>query len=106
MDAIHYHTMLVVDHALRGGADLKQAEAEASILVEHAHYDFTFGRFLYRGLRQTFWQPFEIEYRFTKAGFSTLELAKVLYPWDDTLPCADALSGHPRSWDWFFRATP
>jgi SAM-dependent methyltransferase len=106
MDAIHYHTMLVHDQALGEGADPKEAEDQASLHVEHAHYDFTFGRFLFRGLRQKFWQPFEIEYRFAKAGFTSISLAKVLYPWDENLPCAKALSLQPRSWDWFFRAMP
>ncbi|ODU00416.1 MAG: methyltransferase type 12 [Planctomycetes bacterium SCN 63-9] len=106
MDAIHYHTMLVLDHALQEGASLEEAETRASLHVEHAHYDFTFGRFRFRGLRQKFWQPFEVEYRFAKAGFTSVSLAKVLYPWDENLPCSESLSLQPRSWDWFFRATP
>lgn len=106
MDAIHYHTMLVHDQALDQGAAPEAAEEQASRHVEHPHYDFTFGRFLFRGLRQKFWQPFEVEYRFAKAGFRSVSLAKVLYPWDESLPCAESLSRHPRSWDWFFRAEP
>lgn len=106
MDAIHYHTMLVLDHAIQAGADPKEAERQASHHVEHAHYDFAFGRFGFRGLRQKFWQPFEIEYRFAKAGFSSVSLSKVLYPWDENLPCAEVLSNQPKSWDWFFSAKP
>jgi len=106
MDAIHYHTMLVLDQALESGATPSKAEEQASLHVEHAHYDFTFGRFLFRGLRQKFWQPFEVEYRFAKAGFTSVNLAKVLYPWDENLPCAESLASQPRSWDWFFQAKP
>jgi SAM-dependent methyltransferase len=106
MDAIHYHTMLVLDQAIERGAEPAAAEEQASLHVEHAHYDFTFGRFLFRGLRQKFWQPFEVEYRLTKAGFSSVRLAKVLYPWDENLPCSESLASLPRSWDWFFEAKP
>ena len=104
MDAIHYHTMLLHDAALDRGLDPVEAERHASFHGEHHFYEFAFGRFLFRGLRQKFWQPFEIEHHFRKAGFSAVELAKVLYPWDDTITGGPAFAGYPRSWDWFFRA--
>ncbi len=103
IDAIIYHTMLLVDKALDRGLPPDEAERIASLQIERRYYDFAFGRFRFQGLRQKFWQPFEIEHRFTKAGFSAITLSKVLYPWDESLACSDDLSNAPRSWDWFFR---
>ena len=60
------------------------------------------GRF--QGLRQKFWHPFEVEHRFTKAGFHAITLSKVLYPWEQSLTGGGELEGFPRSWDWFFQA--
>jgi SAM-dependent methyltransferase len=104
MDAIHYHTMLLNDEALDRGLDPEEAERHASFQGEHHFYDFAFGRFQFRGLRQKFWQPFEIEHRFAKAGFPGVELEKVLYPWDETITGGPTFADHPRSWDWSFRA--
>jgi hypothetical protein len=106
IDAIAYHLMLLVDLALETGASEREAERLASLRIEKRNYDFALGRFRSQGLRQKFWQPFEIEYRLHKAGFQLLEISKVLYPWDESLPGGLDLAGHPRSWDWFFRARP
>ena len=105
MDAIHYHTMLLYDEALDRGLAVEEAERHAAFQGEHHFYEFGFGRFQFQGLRQKFWQPFEIQHRFAKAGFARVELTKVLYPWDDTITGGPAFAAHPRSWDWSFRAT-
>lgn len=104
IDAIQYHTMLFTDRALDQGMTPEQAEREAAFEVEHGYYDFTFGRFEYRGLRQKFWQPFEVEYRLRKAGFGEVRLDRVLYPWDDSVYGGADFADHPRSWDWSFIA--
>ena len=104
IDGIAYHAMLIVDRALERGLSAREAERIAAIQIERRYYDFAFGRFRYQGLRQKFWQPFEIEYRFNRAGFTSISLAKVLYPWDESLAGADELEGFPRTWDWFFQA--
>jgi SAM-dependent methyltransferase len=104
IDAIHYHTMLLMDQALDTGSDPLEAERSAAFLAEHTYYDFAFGRFEFRGLRQKFWQPFELKHRMTRAGFTSVELDQVLYPWDENLAGFEQLSGHPRSWDWSFVA--
>lgn len=104
MDAIHYHTMLLLDRALDRGDSMAEAERLASYHAEHPEYDFAFGRFSYQGLRQKFWQGFEVPYRLKRAGFEAVEIGQVLYPWDDSLPEGPAFADHPRSWDWFFAA--
>jgi len=104
MDAIHYHTMLLHDEALDRGLAPEEAERHASFQGEHHFYEFAFGRFEFRGLRQKFWQPFEVRHRFAKAGFVDVGLTEVLYPWDDTITGGPAFADHPRSWDWAFRA--
>lgn len=106
MDAIHYHTMLLMDRALDEGYEPEEAERLAAFHGEHHEYEFAFGRFAFRGLRQKFWQPFEIRHRLAKAGFRQVELGQVLYPWDENLPEGRAFVDHPRSWDWFFAARP
>ncbi len=105
IDAIVYHTMLLVDRALERGLTPSEAERLAAVQAERRYYDFLFGRFRFQGLHQKFWQPFEVEHRLARAGFSTVSLGKVLYPWDDSLADAEGLAGFPRSWDWFFRAS-
>jgi SAM-dependent methyltransferase len=106
MDAIQYHTMLLLDQALDCGLELMEAMRFTASHVEHQFYDFAFGRFNFQGLRQKFWLPFEVEHRLKKAGFHDIRLSKVLYPWDDSLAEGKELSVHPPSWDWFFVASP
>jgi SAM-dependent methyltransferase len=106
MDAIHYHTMLLMDQALDRGMPPEEAERHAAFQAEHSYYDFGFGRFAYQGLRQKFWQPFEVEYRLKKAGFGSVTLDRVLYPWDDSVYGGAEFADQPRSWDWSFVAKP
>ena len=104
IDGIAYHAMLLVERALERGLTPREAERLAAAQIERRYYDFAFGRFRFQGLNQKFWQPFEIEHRLAGAGFESVGLAKVLYPWDESLASADDLSEFPRSWDWFFQA--
>lgn len=106
IDAIHYHTMLLLDRELAAGLSNLEAERQTAILAEHEFYDFAFGRFAFQGLRQKFWQPFEVEFRLRKAGFRAIRLEKVLYPWDEHLTGWEDFVDQPRSWDWFFAAEP
>jgi SAM-dependent methyltransferase len=104
IDAIAYHLMLVVDRMLDSGLEHHDAERLAALHIEKRQYDFALGHFRCRGLRQKFWQPFEVEHRLARAGFRDVALAKVRYPWDDSLAFGEELTAFPRSWDWFFRA--
>ncbi len=104
IDTINFQIMLFLDRALDQGLDPAAAKRLAGLQAERRSYDFAFGEFRYNGLRQKFWQPHELEYRLTKAGFQTPTLAKVSYPWDDFGPGASPIPGCPRSWDWFFLA--
>jgi SAM-dependent methyltransferase len=106
IDAIQYHTMLLLDQALDHGLEPREAERFAAYHGEHKHYDFAFGRFKFQGLRQKFWQPFELEHRMSRAGFRSTSLRKVLYPWDENLAGSAELRAYPQSWDWFFQTRP
>ena len=106
MDAIQYHTMLLMDQALEHGLDLTDAMRVTAYHAEHHFYDFAFGRFKFQGLRQKFWFPFEVDHRLKKAGFHDIRLTKVLYPWDESLAGSEELDIYPPSWDWFFVASP
>lgn len=105
LDAIYYHTMLLYDEAIERGLSPREADRHASIHAEHRRYDFAFGRFRYQGIRQKFWQPFELVHRLRKAGFEDVRLDRVLYPWE----ACDAGSGRddrrPPGWDWSFVAS-
>jgi len=105
MDAVHYHTMLLVDRALAAGKPIEVARKNAAHFVEHALYDFAFGQFHYEGLEQHFWQPFEVRYRLRRAGFHDIHLERVLLSWEQ-LACTKELKEHPPPWDWFFQAEP
>jgi SAM-dependent methyltransferase len=104
IDAIHYSTMLLMDRELDRGHDPEEAERLAAYHAEHAAFEFAFGRFSFEGLRQKFWQPFEVEYRLRKAGFASVELVKLLYPWDEDIAGGEAFADQPKSWDWTFTA--
>lgn len=106
IDAIHYSTMLLVDREIDRGATPAEAQAAAARDVEHELFEFAFGRFSFQGLEQKFWQPFEIEYRLRRAGFSSCTLEKLLYPWDDDIAGGADFADHPPSWDWTFEAHP
>jgi SAM-dependent methyltransferase len=103
IDAISFHLMLLTDQAIAQGLAPREAEKLANLNVERRRYDFVSGKFRFQGIQQKFWRPFELEYRLKKAGFTSVTLQKVLYPWDDSLLGEDELAGLPRSWDWFFQ---
>jgi SAM-dependent methyltransferase len=103
MDAVHYYTMLLVDRALAAGKPMGAARKNAAHHGEHGLYDFAFGQFRYKGLEQHFWQPFEIHYRFRRAGFVSVRLARVRLAWAQ-LACGSELKHHPPPWDWFVSA--
>ncbi len=105
IDAVHYHTMLLVDRARHRGMPEAQARQNAAMLGEHSLYDFAFGSFSYLGLEQHFWQPFEIPYRLERCGFRLLHLCKAELSWSQFAAGAD-LREHPPPWDWFFLAEP
>ena len=106
MDAIHYHTMLLMDQSLDRGTAPEEAERYAAFHGEHGYYDFAFGRFSFQGLKQKFWQPFELRHRLTKAGFRSITLDQLLYPWDESITGGAVFADHPKSWDWTFQARP
>jgi SAM-dependent methyltransferase len=103
MDAVHYQTMLLLDRALEAGKPLEAARKNAAVFADHADYDFAFGQYRLQGLEQHFWQPFEIGYRFRRAGFRRVRRARVLLSWEQ-MACADDLKALPPPWDWFVRA--
>jgi SAM-dependent methyltransferase len=106
IDTIAYHLMLLLDQSLDQGLEPKAAKRLAALQAERKLYDFAFGAFQFQGLRQKFWQSFELDYRLTKAGFSRRTLGKVLYPWDESVASGHSLAKFPRGWDWFFQAQP
>jgi SAM-dependent methyltransferase len=103
MDAVHYHTLLLLDRARQTGMPEGQARQNAARHGEHALYDFAFSAFHYRDLEQHFWQPFEIRYRLRRAGFRRVRKAKVRLSWEQ-FACAADLRRYPPPWDWFFQA--
>jgi SAM-dependent methyltransferase len=103
MDAVHYYTMLLLDRALASGKPLDAARKNAAHLADHAHFDCDFGQFCYDGLEQHFWQPFEVRYRFRRAGFSVRRLRKLHLSWRQFSAAGD-LKHYPAPWDWLFFA--
>ena len=95
IDAIQYQTMLLHDLTIAECRSPAEADRRAAEQAEHHLYDFAFGRFAYRGLRQKFWQSFEVHFRLRKAGFAEVRLDQVLYPWDSNLPNGDASATSP-----------
>lgn len=105
MDAVHYHTMLLLDRALSRGLPMAEAQKNAAQQGEHGLYNFAWGEFRYRGLVQHFWQPFEIPYRLERAGFGRVRLTKVLLSWQQ-FACGSEFQNQPPPWDWFVEAEP
>jgi SAM-dependent methyltransferase len=105
MDAVHYHTMLLLGRALERGMPVPAARKNAAYHAEHALYDFAFSEFRYKGLEQHFWHPFEVRPRFRNAGFRHVRVAKVSLSWQQFTGGAD-LQEYAPPWDWFVRAEP
>jgi SAM-dependent methyltransferase len=105
MDGVHYQTMLLLDRALDRGQPLDAAKKNAAHLNDHALYDFAFGNFRFQGLDQHFWQPFEIRYRFARAGLTLIRKKKVHLSWSQ-FGGQNSLKQYPPPWDWFFVAKP
>lgn len=103
IDAVHYHTMLLVDRAREFGMPEAKAWQNAASHGEHELYDFARGGFRYAGLEQHFWQPFEIRYRLVRAGFTAVTRARIRLAWDQ-FACGSDLRHQPPPWDWFFSA--
>src|SRR5262245_25548322 len=103
MDAVHYHTMLLLDRARSTGMPDDRARQNAAHHGEHALFGFAFGDFHFRGLHQHFWQPFEIAYRLRRAGFRRVRKAKARLSWGQ-FACGGELGPFPPPWDWFFQA--
>lgn len=103
IDGVHYQTMLLVDRARDRGQPEEAARKNAATLNDHSLYDFAFGQFRFQGLEQHFWQPFEIRYRFARAGLRLIRRKKVQLSWSQFAGEKD-LTRHPPPWDWFFLA--
>ena len=103
IDAVHYLTMLLLDRAYASGKPTEAARKNAAHLGDHEFFDFAFGQFRFQGLDQHFWQPFEVRYRFARAGFERLRMRKVHLSWKQFSGSAE-LKKHPAPWDWFFLA--
>jgi SAM-dependent methyltransferase len=103
IDSVHYMTMLLVDRARRAGMPEAKARQNAARHAQHELFDFAFGDFKMRGIRQHFWQPFEVRARLRRAGFRKIRVAKVRLAWRQ-FACARDLEDQPAPWDWFFEA--
>ncbi len=104
IDAVHYYTMLLVDRALALGKSNNTAQTQAARFAEHQYYDFAFGQFSFKGIRQHFWQPFEIRHRLKQAGFRKIRISKVWLSWEQFACGVDFQKQHRPPWDWFARA--
>ena len=105
VDAVHYFTMVLLDHARAAGLSPESARRQAARHADHGLYDFAFGEFRYAGTEQHFWQPFEVRWRLRRAGFRRVRLKKVRLAWHQ-FGCAADLGHLPPPWDWFFEAWP
>jgi len=103
IDAVHYHTLLLIDLARQEGLSQPEAEARAASQAEHSYYDFATGTFRYQGLEQHFWQPFEIPYCLRRVGFRNIRRQRIRLSWTQ-FAGGRHLSGLPAPWDWFFQA--
>jgi SAM-dependent methyltransferase len=104
VDAIHHHSLMLWDAYLDQGYSLEESERLVATHMEHSLYDFAFAKFEFGAIRQKFWQPEELIYRLRKAGFESVELVKLEYPWDESLAGYKILKNHPKTWDWTFKA--
>lgn len=101
IDAVHYHTMLLLDRARKLQMPEAKARQNAAHQAEHPLFDFAFGQFSYLGLEQHFWQPYEIAYRLKRAGFVRPRKKKLPLDWSQ-FACGAELKAEPSPWDWCF----
>jgi hypothetical protein len=95
--------MLLIDRARAAGKPIAVARKNAARHCEHECYDFAFGQFRFRGLEQHFWQPFEVAYRYRRAGFVLKRLQRVYLSWKQFAGGKDLRDQTP-PWDYFFLA--
>lgn len=102
IDAVHYHTMLLLDRARKAGMPDAKARQNAGQHAEHDLFDFAFGGFTYLGLRQHFWQPWEVDYRLRRAGFVRVRTTRLYLDWSQFAAGSELRDERP-PWDWCFR---
>ncbi len=105
LDGVHYLSMLLMDRALASGKTMDAARKNVRKLNDLEHYDFEFGQFRFQGIEQHFWQPFEIGYRFRRAGLRVVRMRKLRLSWRQFAGWRE-LEKYPSPWDWFVVARP
>jgi len=106
MEALLYRALLVQEKAMADGLSEEAAiDTVREDFKNNTPCDFEVGLVTYPDCKQKNYYLFELKYRLWKAGFNTITIRKVHYPWevyeDDTLM---AFQGKQKLWDWFVYA--
>ncbi len=101
IEAILYQAMLVYEAVLDETGDEKKARLRTVREIGRARFDFLFG-IDREGFSQKYYYRFEIKYRLKKAGFKSIRMRKVYYPWEISAESGFIpFQGKPHMWDWF-----
>jgi SAM-dependent methyltransferase len=103
LDSVLYQSMLINERQIEKHDDENKAARITKRRIGKHKCDFFTG-ITNTGGRQKYFYGFELEHRLKKAGFKTIKMGKVLYPWKNlessTLP-KSVLDKNIMLWDWF-----
>ncbi|MBI5390240.1 class I SAM-dependent methyltransferase [Candidatus Woesearchaeota archaeon] len=103
MESILYHCLLLYERELKE-KDEATALRIAKRRAERTKYDFFTGHFTEDGDTQKFFYKHEIEHLMKRAGFTNVEIKKVIYPWGNDISGFEDFPAEEGLWDWFVEA--
>jgi len=104
MEAVLYNNKLVYEKEMRKCRDKKEALSNTHKKVEDRKYDYITGIYSDCSEQQRFYYEAELLMKLGGAGFSSIEVEKVKYPWGTESGDYDNFFGKPQMWDWYVRA--
>ncbi len=106
MEVYLFESTLLIDKELAKGKTQKQARKKAEKLINQKEHDFLQGTITFDGDTEKCFYGFEIPYRFRKAGFTKIQIGKVLYSWKEFSRAGQAYFKHADlPWDWYASCT-
>ncbi len=103
MESILYYFQLVYERELERFDDEKKALAMTRKKVARKCYNIITCTYDDGDVQKLFYK-FELKSRLKKAGFKSIKVKKVYYPWGDAVGDFEDFFGKPRMWDWYVSA--
>jgi SAM-dependent methyltransferase len=103
MEPVLYQGFLIHERERRV-RDPQRARISTSRILERAKYDFVHGTYTDDARSQKFFYAFELRHRLRRAGFGSIRVGRVSYPWGEAVGGYESFPGEAPMWDWLVRA--